>query len=65
MCRFESSNVHLRMKTTFDFGGNKRGRESFFDRIASHSVEDSPCHAARVSLLETSPIIGFGVRPEY
>ena len=35
----------------------KRGRESFLDNIAAVSVKDRPCHAARASLLETSPIM--------
>jgi hypothetical protein len=35
----------------------KSGRESFLDNIAAVSVEDRPCHAARASLLETSPMM--------
>ena len=35
----------------------KRGRESFLDKIAAISVEDPPCHAVLASLLETSRIM--------
>jgi len=53
----ESEQNHLREKQHFrnlyTFWDNKRGRESFLDRVTSHSAKDGPCHAARALLMET------------
>ena len=58
MVRILSPRPH-RIPHTLSFrSSRKRGRESFLDRLALHSIKDSPCLGVTVSLLVLNRRVG-------